>query len=550
MLHDRSVTDLLRAFDSAVSSRYRWDTQWRQISNLVAVGRPIQSRPNHVASSAYPGQAISDISYQQSQVYDSTAPLSAAFLASALHGLLTSPAIKWFVLKPAYRGSPLDRESSLWIQDAESLLMSVFAAPRLGFYSAIQEVYWDLVTYGTGVILVLDEDTIKFQSRPLSDFYLVNDHDGSLWGVFRCVDLTAVQASNQFGIDNLSASLKEELQKPASYDKTHPFVHAIFPSSDPSVKPFADRVSMPYVELYVDLKAKHVCSIRGYHEMPVAAPRWARLAGEAYGFSPAMSVLADIAMVNAMGRSAIRAAEKAIDPPLILPDEMFITQFVTMAGGINYRRPDAQFRASDILLPVGDPRISEHIIQQRRDTIRQAFFVDLLTLPSLDRMTATEVMQRRQDALQVMSPYITRLQSELLSPVIRRTLRILIRRGLLSQPPAALRAYNLDIDYVSPLAVSQRSSEVTSLQMWLNTMAPLVQAEPQVLRNLDSDEVSRGVADALNVNPRFFRDPRDVAQRREDDEQRLRLAQDLSAGRDLAAASKDASAAIKALGAA
>ena len=55
--------------------------------------------------------------------------------------------------------------------------------------------------------------------------------------------------------------------------------------------------------------------------MPYVVPRWWVISGEVYGRSPLMTALPQVKVANAATRTVMRAAEKAVDPPLTVPHE-------------------------------------------------------------------------------------------------------------------------------------------------------------------------------------------------------------------------------------
>ena len=70
-------------------------------------------------------------------------------------------------------------------------------------------------------------------------------------------------------------------------------------------------------------------------------------------------------------------------------------------------------------------------------------------------MTATEVLDRREEKLRLMAPMLGRLQSELLGPMLKRTYTLLNSKGLIPDAPEEMAGSSLDIQYVSPAAKAQ-----------------------------------------------------------------------------------------------
>jgi hypothetical protein len=97
---------------------------------------------------------------------------------------------------------------------------------------------------------------------------------------------------------------------------------------------------------------------------------------------------------------------------------------------------------------------------QRREAIQKTFHIDQLMISSQRSMTATEVIQRNEEKMRILGPALSRLQSELLQPMILRVFNIMLRNKLFQVAPEVLSNQEIDIEYVSPMALAQRSQEL------------------------------------------------------------------------------------------
>lgn len=71
----------------------------------------------------------------------------------------------------------------------------------------------------------------------------------------------------------------------------------------------------------------------------------------------------------------------------------------------------------------------------RQKRVRDCFYIDHLRLQQGGpMMTATEVMQRTEEAMRLLGPMLGRQQVEFLRPLIMRTYGIAARRNLLPEP--------------------------------------------------------------------------------------------------------------------
>jgi hypothetical protein len=264
-----------------------------------------------------------------------------------------------------------------------------------------------------------------------------------------------------------------------------------------------------------------------------------------------MKVLPDIRLVNAMARTVLESAQKAADPALQVPDDGFLQPIRTHPGGLNYYRAGS----GDLIQPLNTgsrPDIGEEMIERKQKKIDEAFYQDLFQLPELDRMTAFEVSQRRNDRLQQFSPILSRLYTEMLDPLITHLFSKLVMQGTggLGEDspgpmiPESLGGRRLKIVYVSPLALSQKSSEGFNIQQYLQYLTPMAQADPGVFNNIDTDEYARMGMAIFNVPGRLFRTVEEVEERRQAEQDAASAQNEASTALDAARAAEAGTGAL------
>jgi len=250
----------------------------------------------------------------------------------------------------------------------------------------------------------------------------------------------------------------------------------------------------------------------GFQEFPYVVPRFLKATGEVMGRSPAMTALPDVKMINLMSKTIIQAAQKQIDPPLLVPDDGFLLPIRTQPGGLNFFRSGTRDTITPLNTGANIP-IGLQMEEQRRNAIRSAFYVDQLLVGGSPNMTATEVVQRQEERMRVIGPVLGRLMNEMLRPLIDRTFELMLRNDMLATPPEILQGKDVDIEYVSPLARAQKSSSLNSTIQALEILLPLSQALP-VQDYLNPDGLVNYVMDSLGV-PKVVVNPQSVV-----DEQR------------------------------
>ena len=511
-------------FDRLETQRRPIEALWRDISMLVDTTRSTED----ISPGGRRDRSIS--------TYDNTAVVASARLAALMFGNLTNPAIEWFVLQQL--GGELTRDGAQWLQDAQQLLLSIFRSPSSGFNSAISEAFADLSSFGTCCMFVDGEDTIHFNTLYLDELYFATDHLARITTVYRKKCLTAYQAEKLFGFDNLTESVQKAFNSTRKYTETREYLQVVAPKRDLEMDPELQMklADFPFASIHIDRQEGKRVKVGGFKSFPYAPARWKVASASTYGTSPGMEVIDEIRLANAIKKAVIVAASKAADPPLQADDDTVIGSLRTLPGGITYVRPGSEIRA----VPTGDPNVSDVQLADVREFIREAYFNDLDRLPDNDRMTATEVIQRRQDRLQALSPYVTRVQEELLGPLIERTLKLAVEKGDIEQPPREIRGGNIKIEYISPLAISQRSSRTQAFQIWVNAMLPLFQFDASMVNAINTENVPAFLADALNVPLELVRNPEELAERREQSAQLAQLQAEAQVGGELATTAKTA----------
>jgi hypothetical protein len=227
-----------------------------------------------------------------------------------------------------------------------------------------------------------------------------------------------------------------------------------------------------------------------------------------YGRSPAMNALPDTKMLNKMSETTIRAAQKQIDPPLMVPDDGFMLPVRTTPGALNFYRSGTRDRLEPLQIGANNP-LGLNMEEQRRNAIRQSFFVDQLLMSNGPAMTATEVLQRNEEKMRLLGPVLGRLQAELLQPLISRSFALLLRSGLLPPAPEELQGQDIDIEYVSPLAKAQKMTDLQSMLRGFEVLLQMQQVAP-VMDYLDDDKLVQYLVETTGIPARVIRSDTEV----------------------------------------
>ena len=495
--------------------RSTWESHWQEVADLML------PRKAEITKERARGDKRS------TQIFDATAIHSLELLAASLHGMLTSSANRWFSLR--YKEAILNEndEAREWLEDCIDKMYLGFA--RSNFQQEIFENYHDLIAFGTSCLMVEEdeEDTIRFSARHIKEIYIEENKKGLIDNVYRKFKLTADQAMQKFGPENLSKELN-------TTHKTHPYedveiCHVVRPrfNYDSSKK---DKKNMKFQSIYFEHGTDHIISVGGFNENPYVVSRYLKSSTEIYGRSPAMNALPDVKVLNKMVEHGLKATAKQIDPPLLIPDDSMLSPIRMSPGSLNYYRSGSRDRIEP--LNIGqNTTLTLNAENARREAIARMFHVDQLQIQSNRTMTATEVLQRNEEKMRILGPVMGRIQSELLEPMITRVFSIMLRNRLFRQAPEILANQEIDIEYVSPMAVAQKGQELQNIMRGLEIFGSISQMAP-VQDYLDENGLIKQIVQTLALPARMIKSDKEVQalrmERQEAQQQQMQMQQQLA----------------------
>ena len=478
-------TDLTKSimarFDRLKTGRQNWETHWQEVADFM------MPRKADVTKTRSRGDKRTE------RIFDSSPLQAVELLAASLHGMLTNPSTTWFTLRYKDAGLDADDEAKLWLEGVTETMYTAFN--RSNFQQEIFELYHDLITFGTAAMFIEEdtEDLLKFSTRHINEIYITENDNGRIDTVYRKFKITVRAAAQQFG-----NSISEEVNNLVNKDPYEEIdiLHAVYPRNDFDPKK-QDRKNMPFESVYMEYKNGNELSVSGFQEFPFVVPRYLKASHEIYGRSPAMTALPDVKMLNEMSKTTIKAAQKQVDPPLLVPDDGFLLPVRTVPGGLNFYRSGTRDRIEPLNIGANNP-LGLNMEEQRRNSIREVFYVNQLMLQQGPQMTATEVIQRNEEKMRLLGPVLGRLQSELLKPMIDRCFAILLRNNQFAQAPEFLSGQDIEIEYVSPLAKAQKSTELSSITRAIEILGSLANVAP-VFDYINFDALVKHVADLVGV---------------------------------------------------
>lgn len=490
--------------------------------------------------------------------YDSTGVRSILKYVAILERIATPANQKWHTLTASDTSLRKKAKVREYFDELTALLFRYRNNPTAGFRIASNEVYSSMGVYGNGPIYLgqrkprtrAQQPGFRYVACPTRDVFVLVDDEGEVAVVIRRFWLNARQFMRKFPGKPLPKCMYKGLaagQLPRE-DQFHEFVHFVTYRDQIEYDPQAlDSRRHPIVGVYLDVEGEeYVGDETGYQSMPYKVPRTATVAGNPYGYSPAIIALSALGGASTMKKTQLKQGQKAVDPVILTHDDGVLNGEVDLRpGAVNPGGVDSQGRKRIQILETGDFRVSEVLLDNERKDVEDSFFVTLFQiLTETPEMTATEVMERVAEKAALLSPTMGRLQTEFIGPVIEREIDILAELGVLPQMPPELVEARGEYEVIptSPMAKGMYAEEVSGFMRAFEFALNAANAtqDPSYLDHFDLDTAIPEISDYMAVPARWMADETKVAAKREGRGQQAEQQQLLDAAPALASAAKTA----------
>ncbi len=486
----------IRIYDTEKSNRASLEQYWQDKSYYC------------LPRKAYITRAYNLGDRMASDVYDSTAIMANAYFAAGMQAYMSGPQTKWFTLGLRNRSLMTNRGILDYLRDTEDVLYGMINGSN--FYQEDIEGYLGLGAIGTD-ILYLEEDIredIRFDCLSVENVIILNDVQGRVNLAYIKYEYNAEQAYSYFG-DKIGEDVKKCFEK-GDFISKFEYLFCVHKREiyDQAKK---DAKNMPYAALWVEVKTQSVIRESGYREFPFMVSRFAKMKNSPYGYAVADNVFPDIKMLNQMEKTNIVGAQLMVRPPLEIPDEAFLRPYNFNPGGINIKNAGFPNEHITPINTAANVPLGLDYIGYKEKKISQAFYNDLfLEIEQVGKMTATEVNIRNNQRMQLLGSAVGNIMREKLNPIIERVFSIAAKLNKLPPLPVALRDEQYIIEYISPLARSQKALELNNLNQAMSIIASFGQANPDVYDKIDFDELVDNIADVTNIAPGIIRDDGEV----------------------------------------
>jgi hypothetical protein len=504
---DSRAGDVIRVHDQMVSERGNFNTNWQTVADFVL--------PNYSDFTS----KKSDGQRRTNRIFDDTAPLALKHGAAAMESMICPASTRWHALEALDPSLQADITVKQYMDAVTDVLFRLRYAPKANFQSQMQELFFQALAFGNAPFLVDDVYGygLRYRALHLANTYGVENAAGVFDWIHQEYELSAaacIDALKRGMFDYLPAAITDAAN--IAPQRKFKFIHSVKPNEDrnPRAK---DYMGKAFYSCIVCVQHKCVVKESGYDTQPITIARYQKSPMEQYGRSPCMDILPTILSLNEMEKSDLRMSQRRGDPPLLLADDGMLGPPDMRSNAFNYGGLSADGKPLIVPFQVGgDKEASQEKLNEKRKIVNQALLVDIFSiLTQQPQMTATEVLQRAQEKGYLLAPIIGRFQSECIGPMIEREIDIANRAGQLPPMPDKLKkagGIEFKITYQSQIQIAQKQGRALSISQSLQQMAPLIQADPNVMKEFNTTRMAREIFDSNGAPASCLNTPEELAQ--------------------------------------
>ena len=499
-------------FSQMLADRRDYEEWWRALSEQFAPNR------GRFSVNEQPRKKALRFNTRARQIPDD--------FAAGMKSGLTSPSRPWFTLTLYDNGLAELENVKAWLTEVQDIMQG--AMLRTNLYDQLFDVYKEQGIFGTGALLIEEDDENIFhaQSLTIGSYCIGVDKLGRVNRFGRQFQRTLRQLADEFGEDNLPKELRHRL-KDKPDNKRYELRNLIEPSGD-YLQSEGKTGKFRYLSLWwlVGYKEPEFLRVGGYNEIPVMVPRWRIINDDLYGREqPGDTGYDDAITLQELELDERSAIKKGIRPPVLMPSTLTEYDLRDSPGGITFYTPLSD--GVPAITPLYKVQFDHKSVAEKRleltQHLEEIFYVNMFKMWTVDvrsNITATEIQAREAEKMFMLGPLIERQMSEMLDPMINRIFAIMNRAGKFPTPPEELQDREVKIEYMSILANTQKQAAYSGIELIVNMTNTLAQLQagvgrsPDVLDKIDCDEIIDQMADMYVIPAGIVLGDDVVAQRR------------------------------------
>lgn len=528
------VNDLLDRHKALRSRHEPWRPYWQQLADVLLPNQADFTGSNQPGAPR--GQGI----------YDGSPRLALRDLASTIDGLIKPKTNKWFDVAVDEEFSRYE-EVKRWLETVRDRMWDAIYRTDARFIQRSAEVDLALCCFGWGTLWIQQNrqrNGLLFRSFHNNQIAIDENEEGIIDTISITESLSprhAVAMYQRFDKNPHPDIMRAAADDKVSAAKQFEFVQIVLPNRDRQADGLGPR-GMAFASALIDVKHETIVATSGFPEFPAAVPRWETAPGEVYPRSPGMMALPDAQTLQAMGKTLLVGGQRAVDPPIWVINDSVLSPLRTFPGGVTVL--DASDAAAGA--PVGAFPVSTNLPLGRemqndyRRQVEAAFFKNVFNLPIETRqMTATEIIERKEEFIRIIGPVFGRLESDYIGHGTERVFGIMERAGAFPPRPDILLGQKVTFRFQSPIQQARKQLEIAGLSRSMTLIAPLAEVQPEIMDHFDGDAIVRDAPEWGGLPLKWLRTERKVEDIRAGREQAGQAQQTLAASGPVSQALKN-----------
>ena len=445
-----------------------------------------------------------------------------------LNGIFPTTSVFHELILPNVPKSALPDDALEWFEYVARLQFNTFVNSNA--YQANYDCFVDEAVAGTSCCYIGESlnpnRMLHFKPFSIENFEIVEDAEGVVDTVVVQSEFSPKQMVEIFG-DRVPTSIRKAARD-GEVKERHKVYLGVMPNPDYNPnrvgrRGLAQERNRPFIGSYY-MSENEVLGEVGFYELPFVVTRINKAYNERYGRSPGASALHSLKMLTQQAEYDIIAVERASRPAYLVDSHSILAPINPQAGTLtpfdssrlsggapifpfpNAERPDLGFALEERL---------------RRD-IEAIFMKDVfITLNSEDvaktGLTATQLQIFKSERLAQLGPLLKVNEREKIRPIMNRIFGILLRRGLIPEPPESIQGAEFEASPTSPIySAVAGASEIEAMQRIQQYCFTMTEVAPEVWDNVDVDGGFRTVATTGGTVSAFTRDVEEVRRIREE----------------------------------
>ena len=499
MAGDARAKELLDLGDRLYTRRDPMLTLWQEIADNFYVERGNFTREFTT------GEEFAD------HVTDGFCHLMRRELGNSISAMLRPRERPWFGLTTSDPDRDREPENAAYMEYVTAKMKRALYDPRAKFIDATKGSDHDFVTFGQACMSVedyRDDGHLFFRQHHLRDLAWLDNAKNDITELHRKDRMSARQMKQTFKEENLARPVKEACKKDPGAEFN--VRHVCMPIEDYDYLEGSKKTNrrgkrLKYVSIYIDADNCKILKEGAYLDFPYIIPRWHKVSGMSYAFSPATTIaLPDARMMQQMARIILEAGEKAVDPPLVASGEN-IREANLAAGAITWADALADGDVRKAVMPIAienNMQVAFAMRQDMREMMTKAWFVEKLTLPPVagsDQMTAEEVRIRQDEFIRNLLPLFEPMEIEYNTKLLDKSYALMREMGAFNddEVPEDLAGADVSWQFESPLQVATRRQLTSQFTEVINLIGLYAQIAPMAEQMPIPVDLTKGLKDAI-----------------------------------------------------